>query len=818
MFFIPLLIAACSLSGVTSGANAAERSNLPEASQLAFELPFTALQFVSDPERNITYAADVVNSRVVRINLEDGSVETLIPSTPSPSWFCALAKSSDSSFLFASIGDTEQQARVTQIDLRTKAPIKEFTVHPRPREIVALGTNYLLLKAASGRVLPLKLSDGSFLPSAIPPFGRTIAVNPGENVVISQMNGFGFNSVSLYPLNEAGILESAASCEELGQYISPERLFVLRDGHHAISRPARVYEYAFEPQPAIKVLRSLDPVMIDAVAEDPVNPAFFAAALFSFTDLSDWAVLYYNSKTLESPWRIAFTNAVQHVQVSKDRIYAFLGNDRGTAVERFTNPATGSISNESPTASFEWTPRSALPEMRIRFDASSSSDDSLSRGPLLYRWDWNDDGVYDTPFTNTASAETTYSLAGSKTVRLQVMDVFGEIAQATNRIEVAPLGTPEESLQLQFLAYDALFDPSAPLVYLSDPSQRRLICFNYLSGRIEREMTFPSPPGELKLLPGSRRLLAVTHPNIPAYPRLGPATVVEVDLQEWRQTRPIQLPFSPAALEVVSNRFIIATGGQPPYGLYSFGFADGALASSVSDDVPAIARAPIQGDFIYTIDIRGALKKWHVDSQSGQLTEQNSTSGIDTDVFIDPLGSYIFDERGKVLSISPATDGDLQPITTLTNVYGTMAVDFDLPSSSLFVLCSPLTSFAGPTLFNFNANTFELRSAFPSDAALKIAARPPFVFGVYRGLSDTIVWKKIVAPPLIQLQAPIFLSDSEMLIRVEGSTTNATLLLQQSPDLVNWSAISTNLLSPGNTDVRVTRDGRARLFFRARSN
>ncbi|UCF50489.1 MAG: PKD domain-containing protein [Thermoplasmatales archaeon] len=88
--------------------------------------------------------------------------------------------------------------------------------------------------------------------------------------------------------------------------------------------------------------------------------------------------------------------------------------------------------NQAPTANANG-PYSGQTSIEIEFDGSGSSD---SDGSIIgYRWDWTNDGSYDTSWLSKSKTTHIYSSAGTYTVKLQVKDNFGatdtDISQVT---------------------------------------------------------------------------------------------------------------------------------------------------------------------------------------------------------------------------------------------------------------------------------------------------------------------------------------------------------------------------------------------------
>ena len=97
---------------------------------------------------------------------------------------------------------------------------------------------------------------------------------------------------------------------------------------------------------------------------------------------------------------------------------------------------TESSSNTPPTASFTISPSSGTTSTTFTFDASSSYDNEDPASALQVRWDWENDGAWDSNFSTTKTARHAYSTAGSKTVKLEVRDNGGLTHSATQQLSV----------------------------------------------------------------------------------------------------------------------------------------------------------------------------------------------------------------------------------------------------------------------------------------------------------------------------------------------------------------------------------------------
>ena len=87
-----------------------------------------------------------------------------------------------------------------------------------------------------------------------------------------------------------------------------------------------------------------------------------------------------------------------------------------------------------PSVSFTISPARGDTKTTFAFDASASS--SKSDTPLLFRWDWESDGKWDTGFSSESIAQHTYNSLGQRTVKLEVKDQSGAVATATEDVFV----------------------------------------------------------------------------------------------------------------------------------------------------------------------------------------------------------------------------------------------------------------------------------------------------------------------------------------------------------------------------------------------
>lgn len=101
-----------------------------------------------------------------------------------------------------------------------------------------------------------------------------------------------------------------------------------------------------------------------------------------------------------------------------------------------TYPLMASPYNSDPIASFSVTPPTGNISTVFEFDASSSSDLEDSSTELQVRWDWEDDGEWDTAWSSSKIELHQYNATGDYTVRLEVRDTQNATDSATQVVSV----------------------------------------------------------------------------------------------------------------------------------------------------------------------------------------------------------------------------------------------------------------------------------------------------------------------------------------------------------------------------------------------
>ena len=169
----------------------------------------------------------------------------------------------------------------------------------------------------------------------------------------------------------------------------------------------------------------------------------------------DWE----NDGTWDTAWSTTKTGGHQYSSIGSYTIEMEIRDTVG-----LMNDTTMSVSvvNTAPAALFTVTPSSGNITQVFQVDASASSDVEDASDSLEVRWDWNDDGTWDTGWYSTKTMTHQYSAPGIYSIRVEIRDTDGLTNQTTRAVTVvntAPIAsfsvTPDSGSILQSFAVDA---------------------------------------------------------------------------------------------------------------------------------------------------------------------------------------------------------------------------------------------------------------------------------------------------------------------------------------------------------------------------
>jgi Calx-beta domain/Divergent InlB B-repeat domain/PKD domain len=138
------------------------------------------------------------------------------------------------------------------------------------------------------------------------------------------------------------------------------------------------------------------------------------------------------------------------------------GNATTLYPRRTASVSSSGTSNNSPMPALAVTPSLGSTATTFQLDATGSLD-AEDGSALEYRWDYENDGSWDTSFSSSSSASHAYASAGAKTARVEVRDTGGATATRTatftvSATPVAPTATFAVDRGAGFMTNPAVFN------------------------------------------------------------------------------------------------------------------------------------------------------------------------------------------------------------------------------------------------------------------------------------------------------------------------------------------------------------------------
>lgn len=97
---------------------------------------------------------------------------------------------------------------------------------------------------------------------------------------------------------------------------------------------------------------------------------------------------------------------------------------------------SGNASAAAPVPHFTFEPSVGNTSSVIMFNASASSNPGGNFSDLEFRWDWQGDGIFDTSWSSNFTAGHQFTSPGIHTVRLEVKNLTGAIANVTAQVPI----------------------------------------------------------------------------------------------------------------------------------------------------------------------------------------------------------------------------------------------------------------------------------------------------------------------------------------------------------------------------------------------
>ncbi|HSH16592.1 MAG TPA: Ig-like domain-containing protein, partial [Verrucomicrobiae bacterium] len=762
----------------------------PGGGNPAYEMQFAAADLVFDELRGRLFATDYTGKRLVSLNLTNGITDRTWTFADSPesvtitpngeSLYVALLKRPHSGYYFST-----HTSRIAEINLPAMQKTREVEIAHDPADIVATDNGMVVVTGGSDQHTELAVvsaTTGATLGSGPIYMGARLAMHPSQAAVYAGDVGLSpadFRRFSFNPLT--GSMGGHWDSRYHGEHNLGYQPWITPEGARIISRGGDVFTSSATQGNDLEYLSTFTSHPFEDLAFDTANLAVFTVG--AGTQGSPGQLDYYHLSQLGHARSIPLVFSPQRVFASPDSLWLVSITSSNTVVTRMDNPAVGAAENVAPMPAFSWTPPAPDTFDHLTFDAGGTADESPTT--LLYRWDWEADGTWDTSFSTNSTVSSRFFVAGTRNVRLQVMDRFGATADVTHAVTVTQGTDPGQpgngnpAFELDFAPVAAAFDRLAPRLFAADAASRRIAWVDLNTGLITRQFAMEHIPEALAITPDGSRLYAamIVQPHqyyTGGQPHRG--MVAEFDLTLNLLTRVVEVSIDPAHLAATDAGTLVMTDGSDQWTtIGAFSAVTGAGSHAAGNIYMGAQLLMMPGQTVfYAVDFQG--HRYELDQGTQTLTRRwtNPTSSPAGRMFALPAGDRFYTTQGRVYSSSPLQQFDMQQIGVLPVEYFADSA-YATNRHLIITLGGSSLSFINPTNYSLVAT-----SQVPGSGQF-VGTLGEYVYAVsVEGTNSVITRKRFPAlnaeenlPPTITLDAP---TNNEVL------ALHAPLFLRASPE------------------------------------
>ncbi|TET35702.1 MAG: PKD domain-containing protein [Planctomycetota bacterium] len=647
-----------------------------------FSLPFEAKDMVFDAARLRIYACDSTDNRTVSMNALTGNIDEQVYHARMPE---ALFMTHDGTTLYVGLIESysvDDFSQVSKIGLAGFTGAGGFDVTHRIYDIVATDTGIAVItNSRLDAVLTYDATSGVKISERYAGNANDrLRLHPDQRQVYGADTGLSPSDIGRFLIHDNGSITNEGDSFYHGDHRMDGNIWISPTSNYVVTRGADVFT-------AIPV-RAADMRYLLSIANDaPFGGCVFYPEENLLAALEGSAVNYYNMQSFIRQGSTSLSDTGRFIGIMGGQVYvASFPGDGTTAIDYFDIPCIGGGTNTPPIAVADYSPKTGLTtSTNITFSATGSSDAEDGTTGLLYRWDFNNDGTFDTAWSLTATAQHTYNNNGLYLARLEVRDTFDLVRSHTFPVEISTdyFTTPDPtSFTIDGICVHVEPDPSRHYCYVSFPARHQVHEVNLQTGQVERTLTLSGGISALGLPPdGSRLYVGCISNSTDIYHEDLNGKIIIVDTGTFSIANTFEVEGDPFELQATDSGLLFVGAGT--YGdqqLCIYDTNTGEKMATASIDVGSmIAVHPDQNEII--VAYSGSLKH-HWLAANGSITASKTVNtGARRSVWCAPTGDFVLIANGEIRSLSDNASEDLALVDDIAFMYIRDAVLLDSKNS-----------------------------------------------------------------------------------------------------------------------------------------
>jgi hypothetical protein len=699
---------------------------IPGGGNVLFEVQFPAADIAFNPVRAYAYVTGFEKKTLAILNLTNGLIERQFNFD---FYAESMAISPDAHRLYVALlrrphqyyGSGGHTNYIAEFNLATATKVREFMIDADPSDLAVTDSGIIIVPGGSDQwtdIRTYRVGTGAFLGSRSIRHMSRMSLHPGETSVYTADTDLSPSDVQHYTFDPVtGAFLSGWDSPYHGDYPMSGGVWCSPLGTNVVTRGGTVLTSSPDQSQDLRYYRTLAGGLVEEAAFDLPHQAMFT--------VGNNKLCYYNLKTLELVAEQSVSNNTRYIFTTPSHVFMASTDSGKTVFQRLPNPAAGAETNTTPKAAFAYTPTNATSLKVLTFDANLSTDDHGGGIALLYRWDWESDGTFDTVFTNEPVAMHRFNIPGTKTVTLQVKDRYGAMGTAVQTINVIQeddAGSPGENnpaFEIQFGASDVAFDPLRPFAFVTSMATKQLVMINLTNGFIDRQFTFDYMPESIAISPNGAKMYValLTRPHDYYWWEESPGHVgyiAEFDLATRVKTRDFMINEDPYDLAVTDSGILIVPGGSGQWtSIRSYRTSTGELLGSSGIRQMSHIRLHPSQRAVYTADTDSSpsdIRRYDFDPSTGAFLSSwdspyHGDYAMNGDVWCHPSGSYVFARGGGLFTSSPVQAQDMRFVQNLPGG-AAMDIAFDNAHNAVFAI-------GNGKLWHYNMTNLQLVTSQP---------------------------------------------------------------------------------------------------------
>ena len=671
-----------SQSSSSSTPQIADLSSLPKANKFAVDTSRNYL-FISHKDAYSITVLDTKTNHIVSTIKFDLMPEKMFLSLDKTKLYVALLKR-DHNFLWID----DQSGAIAVIDVPTLKVTSTFALDIDPYDLLVTSKNKLIVSGGSGQWTSMNAYDaitGKLLGVA-KPLRQTshIAVSTNEKFVYSLEMDDGSKAFQKFDISGEGI-ESTGTAMYQSEHRYQGNLWATPDGKYLISRGGDLYLTA----DFTYVLSLIDKTQTinDMVIDQSNNVAIMM--------LSDDSLKVMNLGSLQTVSTIKTFGDAVFSFVSGEELFVVVEQSGVISLIKQPNPCSTCATNKAPVAAFTFTPVQGNTSSTYVFDSSTSSDPDKDN--LVYRWDWESDGIWDTEFAADNIINKKFTEAGVHYVSLQVKDTSGMTAVSIQPIKVdkgADAGTLVSNSTPNLFDFSANYiqaDANNNKLYVADRSAKRVYVVDVKTGLTEKYFSFDAYPESMSISSDQKYLVvALPIQNHSSFWRSEDQSgfVGVIDLSNQTLVYVFKVDTDPKSVVGTKSRVFVSSGSGQGSLLKSYNVEDGSFLSSTYLYEGASLTVDATGTYLYSSDFGlspSGIYQYDVSSNSIAGIASNFllfNSVSQGKLWLVPGGQFLIASCGEVFST-----WDMKSYKNM--IAGTQCIQslaFDVPNNRVVIV------------------------------------------------------------------------------------------------------------------------------------